>query len=182
MCIHRVEVCAIWSRAAWQLHSRLLSSASTDLTMNYQTLPSRWLALSCAGALALAPALSHAAEPNVGAAPEGPRPERARKLLIAGGVLGGVGLVATALGFGIHGGIHLGNPGPGQEIQTDDPANGRGLVRTANTMLTVGGIGASLLITGAILAAIGGSSMRRARASRVSGMVGPRSLSLMVRF
>ena len=150
--------------------------------MTSRPLPSRWLALSCAGVLALAPALSHAAEPNVGADPEAPQHERGRKLLIAGGVLGGVGLMATTLGFGIHGGIHLGNPGPGQQINSDDPASGRSLVRTANAMLMVGGIGASLLITGVILAAIGGSSLRKARASRVTGMVGPRSLSLIVRF
>lgn len=150
--------------------------------MTYQTLSSRWLALSCAGALALGPALSHAAEPKVGAGPDSPRHERARKLLIAGGVLGGVGLVATTIGFGIYGGIHLGNPGPGQQLNADDPTTARSLVRTANAMQMVGGIGASLLITGVILAAIGGSSLRKARASRVTGMVGPRSLSLIVRF
>lgn len=111
-----------------------------------------------------------------------PRLERGRKLLISGAVIGGVGLLATTLGFGIYGGIHLGNPGPGKELVGDDFEQARGTLRAANTTMLVGAVGASMLVTGAILALTGGLDLRRARQSRVAGFVGPRSLGLVVRF
>jgi hypothetical protein len=140
----------------------------------------RWAVASCAIALALAPVTSSASEPRIGSDDVQPRLERGRRLLISGGVIGGVGLLATTLGFGILGGIHMGNPGPGMSLEAE-PGEARQLLRTANSMMLLGSIGASLLVTGAILAATGGHQLRRAR-GRVAGFVGPRSLGLVVRF
>jgi hypothetical protein len=139
------------------------------------------IVVSCSLVLALGPTTARAAEPQSDSVQQ-PQSERARKLLIAGGVLGGIGLVATSIGFGVLGGIHMGNPGIGKSLEFDDPAQGRHLVRTANTMEVVGSLGASVLLTGVILAVVGGVKLRRARATRVSAAIGPRSVGLVVRF
>lgn len=116
-----------------------------------------------------------AAEPRVDSGQ--PDPARGRRLLIAGGVIGGVGLIATTVGFGIFGGIHMGNPGPGLSLEAPDRSQARGMLTAANTSMVVGAIGATLLLTGALLAGLGGDSVRKARAARFARVVGPTGLT-----
>lgn len=136
---------------------------------------SRLVVAACSATLVFAPLTGRAAEPLVDSAQ--PHPERGRRLLISGGVLGGVGLIATTVGFGIFGGIHMGNPGPGLSIEAPDPSQARGMLSAANTSMVVGAIGASLLLTGVLLAGLGGSSVRKARAARFARVVGPTGLT-----
>ena len=147
------------------------------------------------GALSFAPA-ALAAEPSAPApatsdesTSEGASHDvqRARRIAIAGGAIGGTGLFLGTLGFGVLGGIHAASPGPGRVIVSDDPAHARRTVRLANNMATVGYIGGSLFVSGAIIATIGLVKLRRARRfenRRVAWTVapGPASLGIVGRF
>ena len=113
---------------------------------------------------------------------EAPTLARGRELLISGGIIGGVGLLTMTVGFGVLGGIHLGNPGPKMVLEFDDLNQGRRVLRTANAMAIVGVVGATMSVTGVILGAVGGTIRWRGRRSRLSGMLGPGSAGLSIRF
>ncbi len=110
------------------------------------------------------------------------KPDRGRRLLISGGVVGGLGLLSMTVGFGVLGGIHLGNPGPRMVLEFDDLDQGRRVLRTANTMAIVGVVGAVMSFSGVILGTVGGTMRWCGKRARLSGMLGPGSAGLSLRF
>ena len=106
---------------------------------------------------------------------------KSRKLLVSGGVVAGVGLLSGTLGFGVLGGIHAGNPGRGLSLEFDDPNAASRTLKLANSMSLVGVVGASMLVSGIIVAAIGGSMRRRAR-NRYWSRITPSPTGLLVSF
>jgi len=113
---------------------------------------------------------------------EDPKLAKGRVLLLSGGVIGGLGLLTMTVGFGVLGGIHIGNPGPKRVLEFDDLDQGRGVLRTANAMAIVGVVGATMSVTGLILGAVGGAIRWRGRRTRLSGTLGPGSAGLSLRF
>ncbi|MCY0994596.1 hypothetical protein OV203_46155 [Nannocystis sp. ILAH1] len=142
----------------------------------------RWLAAACAATLMLDPAIVRAQAPDPGIDSLQLRRDRGKKLLISGGVIGGVGLLATAIGFGVVAGMHASNPGVGKEFIFAPGQDERSMLRLANGMEMAGMVGASMLLTGIVLAAVGGHTLRQTRASRFSAGFGPRSVNLVFRF
>jgi hypothetical protein len=115
------------------------------------------------------------------------RDGRDRKLLIAGGVVGGTGLLLAAVGFGIYGGILAGNPGKGAEISFEDERREIRVVRLARGMQAIGITGSVLMGAGIVLVTIGlarrpSAVARRARLPSVAVAPGIGSLTLVGRF
>lgn len=102
------------------------------------------------------PALVRAQAPDPGIDSLQLRRDRGKKLLISGGLIGGVGLLATAIGFGVVAGMHASNPGVGKEFIFAPGQDPQSLLRMANGMEMAGMVGASMLLTGIVLAAVGG--------------------------
>ena len=107
---------------------------------------------------------------------------RGRKILISGGIVGGLGFLTMAAGFGVLGGIHLGNPGSRGTLEFEDLEQGRRVLRTAHTMTLIGAAGATMSITGLVLGAVGGTILWRGRRARLSGVLGPGSAGLSLQF
>ena len=151
-------------------------------------------------ALGLTPCDSSATEPRQQAEArachehEDCRPPRdltqARGLLIAGASIAGVGLLSAATGFGVLGGIHAANPGPGLSFEAEDEASRRRLVRLAKGMEGLAWSGVALSAVGAVVLTVGAVQIQRTRGpaadetrtSRVGVGVGVRSVTLSVRF
>ena len=97
----------------------------------------------------------------------------------------GSGLLSTAIGLGVFGGIHAGNPGPGLSLEGDQPEVFR-LLRLARAMQGLGLAGIALSAAGGIALGIGiarggaGSPARAARRSRL--VIAPGPATLVVRF
>lgn len=107
---------------------------------------------------------------------------RGRKLLISGGVIAGTGLLSATLGFAVLGGINAGNPGRPFELEFDDPIEARRTLKLSNTMTGIGVVGASLLISGTIVAIIGGVTRRRVWKKRFPAVMSPSPLGVVVSF
>ena len=86
------------------------------------------------------PVHARATEPAELAAPRPPAPTR--HLLIAGGVTGGIGVIAATIGFSTWAGMHAANPGPGLTLDgvTDSPYR---VLRLARGMEALAYTGAS---------------------------------------
>lgn len=106
---------------------------------------------------------------------------KSRRLLVSGGVVAGVGLLSGTLGFSVFGGIHAGNPGRGLSLEFDDPNAASRTLKLAKSMSLVGVVGASMLVSGIVVAAIGGSMRRRAR-SRYGSRITASPAGLLVSF
>lgn len=85
----------------------------------------------------------------------------ARRLVVAGASLSGVGLLSAAVGFSLLAGVHVGNPGAGLQIVGEGDQAVRAL-RTARAGMAVGFAGLSVALTGAIVAVVGAVQRRRA--------------------
>lgn len=96
-------------------------------------------------------------------------PER-RALVLAGGIVGGTGLLLTALGFGVFGGIHAADPGKGLQLEGfGDSSRAQRMreVKLARAMQGLGFAGGTLAISGAVMLAVG-LAPPRAAARRAS--------------
>lgn len=114
------------------------------------------------------------------------RLDRGRKLLIAGAVTAGVGLVSAAIGVATLGGMQAANPGEGLSLEGSDRDHARRTLRMARGMEAFAYSGAALAVTGAIVATIGGVNYRKAlrarEARRFTVAPGLGSLTLFGRF
>ena len=152
--------------------------------------------VALAAALAVtAPVTALAADPVPGivapghapadAGPGTDRVVRGRKLLIAGGVVAGTGLLVGVLGGAVLGGMHAANPGPGLTFEGQDPAHAERTVRTARAMEGMIYGGTAVLLAGVVVLAIGGATYRkglRERKARIAVAPGIGSLSIAGRF
>lgn len=82
------------------------------------------------------------------------------RLLIIGGAVTGSGLLLAAIGFGVFGGIHAGNPGAGLELE-GDPSHADATLALARGMAGLGIVGASAIAAGSVVLAIGAVRYKR---------------------
>lgn len=119
------------------------------------------MAVATAAALTSAvPLHARATEPVDVAAPRPPAPTR--HLLIAGGVTGGLGVIAATIGFSTWGGMHAANPGPGLQLDGTADSSHRAL-RLARGMEALAYTGVALTVVGTIVLAVGVDRLRKHR-------------------
>lgn len=141
-----------------------------------------------AGLLAMAPATVHAEAPTQGDNSDSVGPARrdsGRALLISGVAVAGTGLLFGATGFGVVGGMHAANPGSGLSIVSENPAHAQRTLRLARGMEGLAWTGVALMASGAAIAIIGATRLRRARRSEHANWIvapGPTSVSFRLRF
>jgi hypothetical protein len=100
----------------------------------------------------------HAAHPiSTTATDQHARSDAPRRMVIAGGIVGGVGLLASAIGFSTLAGMHAADPGRGLEFDRGS----RRTVTIARSMEGLGATGVALIATGGIVSAIGAIGWRR---------------------
>lgn len=139
------------------------------------------------------PCVTAAAVPSRGGTSSAPRggpgtaAQKDPSVLIAGGVVGGVGLLLAAVGFGTFGGVHAGNPGKGLQLAGfDDGGRQRSVTRLARGMQVLGFVGTALVLSGGVLIGVGVPRYRgdAPRRSKVVLAVAPGvgSLSVVGRF
>lgn len=132
------------------------------------------------------PAFARVPAPTATAAPQhDARPPTPRRLVIAGAVVGGVGLLLAAVGFSALGGIQAAHPAPGLQL-TDPgvtPSQLRRLVVLGHAMEGIGYVGATMTLAGATMLGVGlGLRRRHDRVARLRLVPGYASMAITGRF
>ncbi len=113
------------------------------------------------------------------------RPLAPRRLVIAGGVVGGVGLLLAAVGFGVVGGLQAALPAPGLQLGAGGttPAQAHRVVALAHGMEAIGYTGATMAIAGATMLGVGlGLRRRHERLARLRLVPGYAAVAIAGRF